>query len=112
LNFVIFIDTLKHNRPIYQCAVKTMNLRDEKLVTVFATGNHAVIALAKSLLDDANINYYAKNERSEDLIGIGVVGTGYNPVIGPIELQVLEENAEEARELLKDLSEGQVKEEE
>jgi Putative prokaryotic signal transducing protein len=85
-----------------------MNPKDEKLVTVFATGNHAVIALAKSMLDDADIKYYAKNERSEDLIGIGVVGTGYNPVIGPIELQVLEENAGEAKELLKDLSEGQV----
>jgi hypothetical protein len=89
-----------------------MKPKDEKLVTVFATGNHAVIALAKSILDDAGINYYAKNERSEDLIGIGVVGTGYNPVIGPIELQVLEENVREAKELLKDLSEGQVEGEE
>jgi len=85
-----------------------MNPEDEKLVTVFATGNHGVIALAKSMLDDAGIEYYAKNERTEDLIGFGVIGTGYNPVIGPIELQVLEENAEEAMKLLKDLSEGQV----
>ena len=64
--------------------------------------------MAKSILDDAKIGYYAKNENSEDLIGIGVVGTGYNPVIGPIELQVLEENAGEAKKLLKELSEGQV----
>ncbi len=83
-----------------------MNRKDEKLVTVFATGNHAIIALAKSMLDDAGIQYYAKNERSEDLIGIGVVGTGFNPLIGPVELQVLEENADEARKLLKDLTEG------
>ncbi len=89
-----------------------MNPNDENLVTVFATGNHGVIAVAKSMLDDAGIEYYAKNERTEDLIGLGVVGTGYNPVIGPIELQVLEENAEEAINLLKDLSEGQVDEEE
>ena len=89
-----------------------MKPEDEKLVTIFATGNHGVIALAKSMLDDAGIEYYAKNERTEDLIGLGVVGTGYNPVIGPIELQVLEENAEEAKNLLKDLSEGQMDEEE
>ena len=85
-----------------------MDPKDEKLVTIFSTGNHGLIALAKSILDDAKIGYYAKNENSEDLIGIGVVGTGYNPVIGPIELQVLEENAEEAKKLLKELSEGQV----
>jgi hypothetical protein len=84
-----------------------MDPKNEKLITVFSTGNHGLIALAKSILDDAKIGYYAKNENSEDLIGIGVVGTGYNPVIGPIELQVLEENAEEARKLLKDLSEEQ-----
>ena len=85
-----------------------MDPKDEKLVTIFSTGNHGLIALAKSILDDAKIGYYAKNENSEDLIGIGVVGTGYNPVIGPIELQVLEENAGEAKKLLKELSEGQV----
>jgi len=84
-----------------------MDPKNEKLITVFSTGNHGLIALAKSILDDAKIGYYAKNENSEDLIGIGVVGTGYNPVIGPIELQVLEENAEEAKKLLKDLSEEQ-----
>jgi len=84
-----------------------MDPKNEKLITVFSTGNHGLIALAKSILDDAKIGYYAKNENSEDLIGIGVVGTGYNPVIGPIELQVLEENAEEAKRLLKELSEGQ-----
>lgn len=89
-----------------------MGLNEEKLVTVFATGNHGIIALAKSILDDAGIQYYAKNERSEDLIGIGVVGTGYNPLIGPVELQVLQENADEAKELLKDLSEGQVQDKE
>jgi len=85
-----------------------MKQDDEKLVTVFATGNHGLIALAKSMLDDAEIKYYAKNERTEDLIGLGVIGTGYNPVIGPVEIQVLENDAEEAKILLENLSEGQV----
>jgi hypothetical protein len=85
-----------------------MKQDDEKLVTVFATGNHGLIALAKSMLDDAGIKYYAKNERTEDLIGLGVIGTGYNPVIGPVEIQVLENDAEEAKILLENLSEGQV----
>ena len=82
-----------------------MNPDNENLITVYSSGNHGLIAVAKSLLDDAGIEYYAKNERTEDLIGLGVVGTGYNPVIGPIEIQVLEENAEEAINLLKDVKE-------
>ncbi len=89
-----------------------MNPEDETLVTVLSTGNHGIIAVAKSILDDAGIEYYAKNERTEDLIGLGVFGTGYNTVIGPIEIQVLEENAEEAKTLLKDLKESEGGEEE
>jgi len=80
-----------------------MKRKDEKLITVLSTGNHGMIALAKSILDDAKIQYYAKNEELEDLIGGGVIGMGYNAAIGPIELQVLEEYAEEAKKLLKDL---------
>lgn len=89
-----------------------MKLKDERVVTVFATGNRAVMGVAKSILDDAGIQYYAKNDRTEDLFALGVFGTGYNPVIGPVELQVLEENAEEAKKLLENLSEGQVGEDE
>ena len=83
---------------------------NERLITVFATGNKAVIGVAKSILDDAGIKYFAKNEGIENLFGLGVFGTGYNILTGPIELQVLEENENEAKELLKDLSEGQVEE--
>ncbi|MGA2668902.1 MAG: DUF2007 domain-containing protein [Ignavibacteria bacterium] len=81
----------------------------EKLVTVLSTGNEAIISLAKSILDDAGIQYFAKNEGVENLIGIGVIGTGFNPVIGPIELQVLEENEEEAKKLLTSLSDEETK---
>jgi hypothetical protein len=77
----------------------------EKLVTVLSTGNEAIIALAKSILDDAGIRYFAKNEGVENLIGVGVIGTGFNPVIGPIELQVLEEDEKEAKTLLEKISE-------
>ena len=82
-----------------------MNKDKEKLITVFSTGNDALIALAKSILDDAGIGYFAKNEGVENLIGVGVLGTGFNPVTGPIELQVLEEDEAEARKLLENISE-------
>ena len=87
-----------------------MERNKEKLVTVLATGNEAIIALAKSILDEAEIGYFAKNEGVENLIGFGVIGTGFNPVTGPIELQVLEEDEPEARILLENLSEEGSKE--
>jgi hypothetical protein len=77
----------------------------EKVVTVLSTGNEALIALAKSILDDAGIRYFAKNEGVENLIGVGVIGTGFNPVIGPIELQVLEEDVATAKKLLENIVE-------
>jgi hypothetical protein len=84
------------------------NLDHEKFVTVFKTGHHGTIALIKSLLDSADIKYFVKNENAQDLFGGGIFGVGYNPVIGPVQVQVLEEDAEDARELLKDISETPV----
>lgn len=79
------------------------NLDKERLVTVFKSGHEGLIALVKSLLDEAEIKYLVKNEGVQDLIGLGVVGTGFNPVIGPVQIQVLPEDEAEAREILKDV---------
>ncbi|MBS1513453.1 MAG: DUF2007 domain-containing protein [Bacteroidetes bacterium] len=77
-------------------------------VTVFESGHEGVIALAKSMLDEAGIEYVVKGEGVENLLGVGVMGTGFNPVTGAIQIQVLENRADEARELLKDLKESDV----
>lgn len=79
------------------------NLDKERLVTVFKSGHEGLIALVKSLLDEAEIKYLVKNEGIQDLIGLGVVGTGFNPVVGPVQIQVLPEDEAEAREILKDV---------
>ena len=79
------------------------NLDKEKLVTVFKTGHEALIAVAKSMLDEAEIKYLIKNEGVQDLLGLGVFGTGFNPLTGPIQIQVLPEDEETAREILKDV---------
>lgn len=78
----------------------------ENLVTVFKSGNEALISLVKSILDEANIKYLVKGENVKDLFGFGVIGTGYNPLTGPVEIQVLEENVAYASELLKNISEN------
>jgi hypothetical protein len=78
----------------------------EKLVTVFKTGHHGTIAVIKSMLDEAGLEYSVKGEGIQDLIGAGVFGVGFNPITGPVEFQVLEENVEYAKELLKDVTEN------
>jgi hypothetical protein len=77
-----------------------MDENKEKLVTVYKTGHHGIIAVIKSILDEAGIKYFAKGEGVQDLIGVGVFGMGYNTLTGPVEIQVLEEEAEYAKELL------------
>lgn len=78
----------------------------ENLVTVFETGNEAIVAVVKSLLDEAKIRYLAEGEGVQDLFGVGVIGTGFNPITGPVKFQVMPEDAEYAREILKNVSDN------
>ena len=70
------------------------------MATVLETGDQTLIAVAKSILDSAGIVSIARNERLQNLFGWGGIGAGYNVAMGPIRLQVLEEDAADARELL------------
>ena len=88
------------------------NLDKEKLVTVFKSGNEALIAIAKSMLDEAEIKYLIKNEGVQDLLGLGVFGTGFNPLTGPIQIQVLPEDEVTAKEILKDVEASEEADEE
>jgi hypothetical protein len=80
--------------------------QDSDLVTVYETGNAALIAMAKSLLDGADIMYIVKNENLQNLFGGGVMGTGFNVVVGPVQIQVRREDQGTARTLLSELGEG------
>jgi len=75
----------------------------ERLVTVYETGNEAVVAVIKSVLDEAGIRYLAKGEGVQDLFGVGILGTGFNPITGPVQFRVMPEDQEYATELLKDI---------
>ena len=77
-----------------------------ELVTVYETGNLGAVAVAKSLLESVGIKYLVKGEGIQDLFGIGRIGSMYNMVTGPIQIQVLKGNAEDARELLADLEDS------
>ena len=73
-----------------------------KLVTIFKTGDQVKMTIAKSILDSAGILYCTKNEIVQNLFGFGGIG-GYNPITGPIELQVESDRLQEARDLLSEL---------
>jgi hypothetical protein len=72
---------------------------ESKFVTVLKTGSLATITVAQSVLNSAKINSYIKNETVQSLFGLGGIG-GFNPLMGPMELQVESDNYEEAKELL------------
>lgn len=76
------------------------------LVTVFMSTDSAKLIIAKSLLDNAGIQYWAKGEGLQELFGGGRIGTGYNVLVRPVELQVDQEHSKTAMALLDDLKGG------
>lgn len=75
------------------------------IVTVFETGNPALLAVVKSILDGAEIQYIIKGEQLQNLFGMGILGTGFNPLVGPVQIQVRREDEPTARELLAEIDE-------
>lgn len=76
---------------------------DAELVRVFATGDMGLIAIAKSLLEGEKIDYFVRGEGLQDLFGLGRA-TSYSFAMGPAEFWVRDEDADNARVLLQDLT--------
>jgi hypothetical protein len=88
------------------CGAKLVNellpeVDERELITVLETGDLAVVALAKSMLENAGIEYVAKGELPMVQLAVG-----------PVEIQVDKDNGAEALELLESLAEGQGDDEE
>jgi hypothetical protein len=83
-----------------------MNYREsDDPVTVLETGDSGLVAVARSVLESAGIQCFAKGEGVQDLFAWGRFGTGFNPFVGPVQLQVAAEDAEDAKALLHELQE-------
>ena len=74
------------------------------LVTVFESSDIALIAMAKGSLQDAGIQFVVQNEFTQNLFGLGQMGS-YNHITGPVRIQVVAEDAEAAHNLVADLQE-------
>jgi hypothetical protein len=82
----------------------TTPLEDEhpEPVTVFESSDPAAIGVAESLLEEAEIEFFAQGEGIQDLFGGGRIA--FNPIVGPVRLQVAAEDADEARAALAELT--------
>lgn len=78
----------------------------QDLVTVYVSGDVYMVGLVKSMLEGEEIPYLVKNENLQSLFGYGVIGAGYNPILGPPEVQVPKELEELALEVLKPVLDG------
>ena len=76
------------------------------VVTVFSTGSVALFAYAKSLLDAAGISYIPKGEYIHNAFGPSLWGGSQAFILGPMELQVLQEDESKAKELLAEVKES------
>jgi hypothetical protein len=74
-----------------------------KLLTVFETSDAALIAMARSILESAQIPFIVANEAMQDYIGWGRFPGPMNIATGPVQIQVAEGDAEEAERLLSEL---------
>lgn len=74
------------------------NDQNENLVTVYTSSNNALIALVKSMLDDAGIQYLAKGDNLQDTFSLDAF---------PVEFQVMPADVDAAKELLKDVDVGE-----
>ena len=67
---------------------------DSKLITIYRPQNKAEHLIIEALLNSAGIEYFSLNAGVQDLFG------GLNIVSRGIEIQVSEENVEQATELI------------
>ena len=80
---------------------------DIQLVTVLSTGDAAMVAVAKSILDGAGIDYFVRGERYLNVMGWGGPGV-FSSALGEAEFQVREADAPDASRLLARLKQWRI----
>lgn len=73
----------------------------DDLVLVLETRSTAELAVAKSILDDADVRYLERGDALQDLANLGRFLFGMSGKKGHLTLHVPPEHAETARELLR-----------
>ena len=74
----------------------------EKIITIFTTSDEIEANRVSQLLAQYEIDTYIHNAGSQDLFGMGRLGTGYNLAVGMLEVRIHENQQEKALVILKD----------
>src|SRR4026209_1620711 len=99
-----FVTRLECEVPLTDSAPAEPAHPDVQLVTVFEGTDPGALALAESLLLEEKIPYSKRFDQIQDLFGMGRLS--FNPLVGPVVIQVPGERAERAFEMLGDLRHG------
>lgn len=82
-----------------------MKTNNTRWVTVMASGDPFLIAIAKSLLNEAEIPFIARGEVLQDVTGAGRFGFGFHQITDAIELNVPTDLSDIALQLFSSLEE-------
>lgn len=74
------------------------------VTTVFTTVDTNAMIMAKLMLEVEGIQIIASGEGLQDLFGMGRSVGAFNPVVGPMRIQVAAEQADRAREVLAEMA--------
>lgn len=83
----------------------TDELEWQDTVVVFETNDPAAMIVAKSLLESEEIPFVSVGDRAQDLIGVGRLFAGSNPLVGPMRIEVPREHEDAARRILQPMEE-------
>jgi hypothetical protein len=69
-------------------------------VPVFTAWDATVLPVVESLLESNGIPFTVANEDTQDIVGLGRAGMGFNPIVGPPVVRVPTGYEDAARELI------------
>jgi putative signal transducing protein len=83
---------------------QTEELEWQDTAVVYETNDPSAMLIAKSILESADIPFVSVGDRSQDLLGVGRLFAGSNPIVGLMRIEVPSEYRDEARKLLEPIA--------
>ncbi|MBN2737688.1 MAG: DUF2007 domain-containing protein [Spirochaetales bacterium] len=80
-----------------------MDNSEEKIVEIYSSNDEFEIKRASDYLEEKAIKTLVRNLGTQDLFGLGRLGTSINPMVGEYELCVLENDKEKAFQALTEI---------
>lgn len=71
---------------------------------VYETNDPTAMIVAKSVLESEKIPFVSVGDRSQDLLGLGRLFSGSNPIVGPMRIEVPREYEKWAKRILRPLA--------